>query len=106
LSDAFDERRKGLEEEYFRRQEREALRKMRERLDAETSALGRDAAAKHCPRCDGTLREFMFQDTRLDRCDKCGGIWFDAGELEHLTKRGEGGEIGWVKDFWQSFTSD
>jgi hypothetical protein len=103
LSDAFDERRKGLEDEYFRRQERETLKKMRERLDAETASLGRAPSAMQCPRCDGTLREFMFQDTRLDRCDKCQGVWFDAGELEHLTKReGEGG--GWVKSLWESFS--
>lgn len=102
VSDAFDERRRGLEEEYFRRQDREALEKMRARLDAETEALGRTASALQCPRCDGTLKEFVYEDVRLDRCEKCRGVWFDAGELEHFTKReGDGG--GWVTRLWRSF---
>ena len=27
------------------------------------------------------------EEVSIDTCDKCGGVWLDAGELEQLTKR-------------------
>ena len=46
-----------------------------------------------CPQCNTRLRPFMVQsqnpniDVELDRCHGCGGVWFDAGELEISTGR-------------------
>jgi len=37
-----------------------------------------------CPRCGGTLSEVPYHaetDVLLDRCEGCGGLWFDAGEV-------------------------
>jgi uncharacterized protein len=63
----------------------------------------------NCVKCDGTLHQLRAGATVIDRCDKCDGIWFDAGEIgrviEHvraadfqplseagaLSDRGEGG---------------
>lgn len=46
-----------------------------------------------CPQCNAKMRSFMVQsrnpgiDVELDRCHSCGGVWFDAGELEIATGR-------------------
>ena len=50
-----------------------------------------------CPKCKaGKLENFTIQgdgpsagqSLELDQCDLCGGIWFDAGELETYLKGG------------------
>jgi uncharacterized protein len=44
----------------------------------------------NCPRCKTLLTAKTVLDNRyfvnLDFCSSCGGIWFDAGELERLEK--------------------
>lgn len=81
MPDAFDERKKALEEEYFRRQERAALEKLRAKMNAETVSV----TVYRCPKnCDGILTEIAMKDVTIDRCEKCGGVWLDAGELEKL----------------------
>ncbi|GMU60187.1 MAG: hypothetical protein AMXMBFR34_19500 [Myxococcaceae bacterium] len=48
---------------------------------------------RECPQCNTVMRPFMVQsrkpdvDVELDRCHTCGGVWFDAGELEIATGR-------------------
>ena len=41
-----------------------------------------------CPRCGGKMTEGGLFDPayRLDRCNDCGGVWFDAKELSQLEK--------------------
>ena len=41
----------------------------------------------NCPRCDLTLKEFILDDIVMDRCEQCGGIWFDFAELEEVLSR-------------------
>jgi uncharacterized protein len=90
MSDAFDKRRKGLEEEYFHRKNKEAIEKLREKIRVSEEAKAAGTSSMRCPRCDGTLAESKLGNVSIDTCDKCGGIWLDSGELEQLTKR-EGG---------------
>jgi Zn-finger nucleic acid-binding protein len=40
--------------------------------------------------------EVRHDEVVIDRCDTCGGVWLDAGELELLTKHNEG---GWFSRF-------
>ena len=94
MSGAWDDRKKALEEEHFRRKEQEALEKLREKMEAESNAQAKAAAALHCPKCDGTLETVNFENVQIDRCNKCHGVWLDAGELEQLTKHEEGGWFG------------
>jgi hypothetical protein len=54
MSEIFDERRKALEEDYFRRKERELLDKMRADVAAEAAARGQ-AAGRQCPLGHGAL---------------------------------------------------
>ena len=38
----------------------------------------------NCPNCDKPLNRFTFMDVQLDDCADCGGIWFDAEELQRV----------------------
>jgi len=101
MSDAWDDRKKALEEDYFRRKEQEAIEKLRAQRMAEEQAQQSAASALQCPRCDGTLEEITYEEVLIDRCNKCGGVWLDAGELEHLTVQDEGGVLG---RWWKSLS--
>ena len=35
-----------------------------------------------CPRSDGELKELEIDGVVIDICESCGGVWFDANELE------------------------
>jgi Zn-finger nucleic acid-binding protein len=97
MSDAFDNRRKGLEEEYFHRKNKEAIEKLREKMKVSEEAKAAGTSSMRCPRCDGTLNETKVEEVSIDLCDQCGGVWLDSGELEQLTKR-EGG--GFLSRIW------
>ena len=92
MTDKFDDRRRGLEEEYFHKKNQEAIEKLRAQLKASAEAKAAATAAMQCPRCDGTLKETKVDEVSIDTCEKCGGVWLDSGELEQLTKR-EGGSF-------------
>jgi len=92
-----DERRKGLEEEYFHRKNKEALEKLREQMKVSEEAKAAGTSSMKCPRCDGTLNESKFEEVLIDICDQCGGVWLDSGELEQVTKKDKG---GWFSRYW------
>ena len=97
MADAMDERRRGLEEEYFRRKDQEAIEKLRAKMKVAAEAKAAGISSMKCPRCDGSLTESKFEEVMIDTCDKCGGVWLDSGELEQLTKKDQG---GWFSRYW------
>jgi len=94
-----DERRKGLEEEYFHRKNKEAIEKLRAKMKIAEQAKAAGTSSMQCPRCDGNLKESKFEEVLIDTCDKCGGVWLDSGELEQLTKKDTS---GWLSRYWFS----
>jgi uncharacterized protein with PIN domain len=99
MSKGFDERRKGLEDDYFHRKDQEAIQKLREKIKLAAQAKEAGSSSMKCPRCDGTLKEVMIEHVAIDTCDKCAGTWLDAGELEQLTKT----DIArWFRDLWST----
>jgi hypothetical protein len=84
------DRGQALENEYFRRKEQEIIAKMKAKIeDDDARRLG-----LKCPKCDGTLIEADFENIKIDVCDKCTGVWLDAGELTQIVgKEDQGG--GW-----------
>lgn len=94
MADAFDDRRKGLEEEYFHRMNQEAIAKLREKKKIAEEAKAAGTSSMQCPRCDGSLTESKFEEVSIDTCDKCAGVWLDSGELEQLTKNDKSGWLG------------
>ena len=97
MSEIWDDRRKALENEYFKRREREAIEKLRGEMSAEAQA----AAAPQCPRGHGPLTTLKHEEIEIDRCEQCCGVWLDAGELERLTAREKD---SWASRFLKSFT--
>jgi Zn-finger nucleic acid-binding protein len=49
---------------------------------------------RSCPHCAVEMFEQEFNDVDIDACPRCGGIWFDQGELEQLAADSLGGELG------------
>ncbi|MCA1556959.1 MAG: zf-TFIIB domain-containing protein [Acidobacteria bacterium] len=91
MSDIFDDRKKALEEDYFRRKEQESIEKLRQKMAAEQQADEQEAKRLECPRGDGKMNTLTFEGVEIDRCDVCGGVWLDKGELEQLRQKEDGG---------------
>jgi len=39
-----------------------------------------------CPKCGNSMKTVRFQTFAVEQCSKCGGLWFDMLEAEHLKK--------------------
>ena len=85
-----EDREKALENEYFHRQEQELIAKMKAKLATENT----DASHLNCPKCDGKLVESDFEGIKIDVCNKCHGVWFDAGELAAVQNK-DGEKSSW-----------
>ena len=85
-----DDRASALENEYFHRQEKELIEKMKAKIEKENATQTELA----CPKCDGKLVETDFENIKIDVCNKCNGVWLDAGELARITEK-EDGKSGW-----------
>ena len=94
MANGMDDRRKGLEEEYFHRKNQEAIEKLREKMKVAAEAKAAGTSSMQCPRCDGHLKESAVEGVTIDTCEKCGGVWLDSGELEQLTRKESGGWLG------------
>lgn len=89
-----DDRGRALENEYFHRKEQELIEKMKGKLEAENAR----SLELQCPKCDGILIETDFEDIKIDVCDKCSGVWFDAGEFAQVVDKNE--SSGWLSRFF------
>jgi Zn-finger nucleic acid-binding protein len=98
MSNSLEERGRALEEEYFRRKEREAIEKLRAKMTEAERAKAAEASALRCPKCDSVLEGVIHDAVEIDICNTCGGAWLDAGELEQLSKRETG---GWLSNLWR-----
>ncbi len=82
------------ENEYFARQEALKLRKLALRAQQEMAEDEkkkiRDLHYMHCPKCGMKMQEILVNNVAIDKCFTCGGLYFDAGELEKVSGR-EGG---------------
>jgi hypothetical protein len=72
------------EDEYFVKLDAELIKAQRAKLDAERAKAERDSHYMRCPKCGGQLEEVEFHHMKIDRCQDCGGIWLDKGEMEML----------------------
>lgn len=99
MTNGMDDRRRGLEEEYFHRKNKEAIEKLRAKMRIAAQAKEAGTSSMKCPRCDGTLKEIFIETVPIDTCDKCAGVWLDSGELENLTQT----DIArWFRSLWRS----
>ena len=58
-----------------------------------------------CPKCQAQMEVVRFEDIEVDRCVRCGGLWFDV--LEHEELRGRAGSEAIDKGpTWQAAMHD
>ena len=100
MTNGMDDRRKGLEEEYFHRKNQEAIEKLRAKMKVAEDAKTAGISSMKCPRCDGNLKESNFEGVMIDTCDKCSGVWLDPGEFGQLVQKE--GKSGWFSRFWNA----
>ena len=86
----------NAEEDHFRRKDMEWVARRRAELDAKRQAQtagGRPANWMQCPRCGGQMQEQKMDVVMIDRCGKCGGVFFDAGEVDMLLQSQSSGAL-------------
>ena len=98
MANKWDERKKAQEDEYFVKKEQEQLAKLKAKQEAETKEAAKKVAHMRCPKCGEPLKARSFQKIEIDQCTGCNGIWLDAGEMEQVADKDEG---GWLGKFWQ-----
>ena len=86
------------EEAFFAKQEIERKRKAVQEKAAQILAQEQEERMKpmRCPKCGAELSEITYREQRVDRCEACGGVWLDAGEMEALAIK-EGGFLGGLR---------
>jgi Zn-finger nucleic acid-binding protein len=84
---------RAKEDIYFAERDRELI----EKLKAQLQKADKQESKLHCPKCSGLLESYTFQGFALDRCQSCGGIWMDKGELEGVIRKITRGPLGeWI----------
>ncbi len=73
-----------IEDEYFVKLEADLIKAQRAKLYADRAKAERDYHYMRCPKCGGQLVELEYHHMKIDRCQDCGGIWLDKGEMEML----------------------
>jgi Zn-finger nucleic acid-binding protein len=58
-----------------------------------------------CPKCQARMEVVRFEDIEVDRCVRCGGLWFDVLEDEELRGRA-GSEAIDTGPTWQAAMHD
>ena len=74
---------RAKEDIYFAERDRDLLEKLR----AQLQKIDKRAGRLNCPKCPGGLETYTFQGFILDKCEQCGGIWLDKGELEDVIRK-------------------
>jgi len=80
------------EDEYFHRKDQELIARLREKAEAQRAKTEAENKKNEywmrCPKCGAALTEERHGEVVVDRCTAktCGGVYFDAGELEILLK--------------------
>ncbi len=86
------------EEEYFKHQDLERLRKLREEAAAATAKAERERLKElhfmRCPKCGMELAELTYRSVAVDACFACGGMYLDAGEVDKILAYKEPGLMG------------
>ncbi len=83
MANAWDERKKALENEYFHKKEQATIERMKH--DAQEK-LVKSCCTGRCPKCGEQIEAMTFRGVPLDRCSGCGGIWLGPNDLKTLAE--------------------
>ncbi len=79
------------EDEYFAREEAIKLRKLTTSQKKGMSVIEqreiKEIHFMHCPKCGMEMKTIKINNVDVDKCFSCGGLFFDDGELEKVTRR-------------------
>ncbi len=90
MNDSWDERRRAQEEQYFQKQNEQALKRIKER-EQNTTRLS--------PVTGKQMEQLTLMGVVIDRCKDTGGIWLDAGELEQIIESSKTqGNSNWLSN--------
>lgn len=80
---------RAKEDIYFAAKDRELIEKLKGRL----RKVEREGELA-CPKCSGKLESYLFMEIALERCQGCGGVWLDKGEMETILKKAVRSPLG------------
>src|SRR5678816_2481667 len=84
---------RAQEDIYFAEHDRDLIAKLKTKLQKSDKTV----IDLRCPKCPGHLEAYTFEGFALDRCNTCGGIWMDRGELESVVRKVSRGPLGeWI----------
>jgi Zn-finger nucleic acid-binding protein len=69
-----------------------------EKLKQQPKKVEEASSELRCLKCPGRLETYTFQGFVLERCQTCGGIWMDKGELEGIIRSVTQGPLGHLID--------
>ncbi len=88
---------RDLEEEYFAKQDREKLAKLKAKRAAEEAAqqlvARKEMHFNKCGKCGADMDTHPFRGVEIEICPECGAVLLDNGELETLAGKDEGGVL-------------
>jgi len=86
------------EEEHFKREEIEKIRRAKheshQKLAEEAKSRAKELHWMHCPKCGMELTEIEYRGVQVDNCFNCGGMFLDVGEAEKILEFEEPGALG------------
>jgi len=54
-----------------------------------------------CPKCEKELKRIIISGVKVDRCQNCGGLWFDRDELK-IVRDHRDKNLSWLEfDLWE-----
>ena len=84
MTDAWEERRKALENKYFHDLEKELI----DKIKAETrEKLIRQYCHNRCPKCGDKIEPIYFRGVPMDKCMSCGGVWLGPNDFRILAEK-------------------
>ena len=55
-----------------------------------------------CPQCHQSMHTIVMDTVTVDECARCGGIWFDQGELDAVVESAQP-DLAWLEiGFWKN----
>jgi len=90
FGDKLRDKEKAEEDLYFSQRDRKLL----ERMKQQKAGPGEPAAAMRCPKDGTALVAIDRHGVTVDECPRCGGLWFDKGEVETVAAREKDSWLG------------
>lgn len=84
MGDAWEDRKKALENQYFHKLEKEQIARMHKSAREE---LVRELCHNRCPKCGEPLEAKEFRGVPLDQCPGCSGVWLGPRDLQILAEK-------------------